>query len=138
MKIRVILADDHRIVREGLRALLQAEHDIEVVAMCGDGRETVASVKQHVPDVVLMDIQMPDVDGLEATLRWRAFEEDLGGESHLPIIADPSHATGRRELVTPVGLSAIAAGSRGSIGRCSKISRGRRWSWFRRCWTPAV
>ncbi len=67
MKIRVILADDHRIVREGLRALLQAEHDIEVVAMCGDGRETVASVKQHVPDIVLMDIQLPDLNGIEAT-----------------------------------------------------------------------
>ncbi|MFC1957747.1 response regulator [Chloroflexota bacterium] len=66
-KIKVFLADDHIILREGVRSLLQKAQDIEVVGEAGDGEEAVAKVEQLVPDVVLMDITMPGLNGLEAT-----------------------------------------------------------------------
>ena len=69
--IRVILADDHTIVRKGLRALLEREVQIEVVDEAGDGREVLQKVKQHMPDVVVMDIGMPNLNGIEATKQIR-------------------------------------------------------------------
>ena len=65
--IRVLLADDQALVRAGFRALLDAEADIEVVGEVGDGAAAVRLAKQTSPDVILMDIRMPLVDGLEAT-----------------------------------------------------------------------
>jgi DNA-binding NarL/FixJ family response regulator len=65
--IRVVLADDQALLRAGLRALLEAEDDLEVAGEAANGREAVDVVRATHPDVVLMDIRMPDVDGLEAT-----------------------------------------------------------------------
>jgi len=65
--IRVLLVDDQALVRAGLRALLDSEPGIEVVAEAGDGAQAVSAVAEHRPDVVLMDIRMPGMDGLEAT-----------------------------------------------------------------------
>jgi DNA-binding NarL/FixJ family response regulator len=67
--IRVLVADDQALVRAGFRALLDAQEDIEVVGEAGDGDEAVRLAEQLVPDVLLMDIRMPGVDGLEATRR---------------------------------------------------------------------
>ncbi|MGH2662058.1 MAG: response regulator [Actinomycetota bacterium] len=67
--IRVLLADDQALVRAGFRSLLDAQEDIEVVAEAGDGEEAVRLAGELTPDVVLMDIRMPGVDGLEATRR---------------------------------------------------------------------
>ena len=66
-KIRVILADDHAILREGIRSLLQRTGEIEVVAEAEDGEMAIALAEQMLPDVVLMDIAMPRLNGLEAT-----------------------------------------------------------------------
>lgn len=67
MKISVFLADDHKVVRDGLRYLLEAQSDIDVIGDADDGREAVTKVKQLCPDVVVMDIAMPEMNGIEAT-----------------------------------------------------------------------
>ena len=68
-KIRVLLADDHKLFRAGIRSLLQTLNDIEVVAEAGDGREALRLAAAHRPDVVLMDIMMPNLNGLDAAAR---------------------------------------------------------------------
>ncbi|MEH1166056.1 response regulator transcription factor [Micromonospora sp. CPCC 205539] len=70
--IRVLLVDDQPLIRSGFRALLDAEDDIVVVAEAADGRDGVALAQRHRPDVALIDIQMPVVDGIEATRRIAA------------------------------------------------------------------
>lgn len=66
-KIRVLLADDHTILRQGIRSLLEHEPDIEVIAEAEDGHQAVKIAAQQKPDVILMDIAMPRLNGLEAT-----------------------------------------------------------------------
>lgn len=70
--LRVVLADDHRIVRAGFRALLTAEPGVQIVAEAGDGAEAVALVEAHRPDVLVVDLVLPGLDGIEATRRARA------------------------------------------------------------------
>jgi len=70
-KIRVLIADDHAILREGVRALLAGTEDIEVVGQAADGREAIAACQRLDPDIVLMDIAMPGLGGLEAALELR-------------------------------------------------------------------
>jgi DNA-binding NarL/FixJ family response regulator len=69
MSLGVLIADDQALVRAGFRMILEAEEDMEVVGEAADGREAVAEARRLRPDVVLMDVRMPDVDGIEATRR---------------------------------------------------------------------
>jgi DNA-binding NarL/FixJ family response regulator len=67
MSIKIILADDHKIVRDGLRSLLENQQDMEIVAEAEDGRTTVQQAQKFSPDVIIMDISMHDLNGIEAT-----------------------------------------------------------------------
>ena len=67
--IRVLIADDHAVVRQGLRTFLALQDDMEVVADAADGEEAVRAAREHAPDIVLMDLVMPNMDGVEATRR---------------------------------------------------------------------
>ena len=88
-KIRVIIADDHQIVRDGLCSLLEKEPDLEVIAAVEDGRTTVRLVEELQPDVVIMDISMPGLNGIEAT---RKITRDF---PNIKVIALSMHDDGR-------------------------------------------
>lgn len=75
MPINVMLVEDQQLMRDGIRMLLELEHDIALVAEAGDGEEAIALYKEHRPDLVLMDIEMPGLDGIAATRRIKAFDE---------------------------------------------------------------
>ncbi|MDS0135165.1 MULTISPECIES: response regulator transcription factor [unclassified Amycolatopsis] len=103
--IRVLLADDQPLIRSGFRALLDVEADIEVVAEAGDGGEAVRLALEHRPDIALVDVQMPGVDGIEATRR---------------IAADPALAGVHVVILTNYGLDeyvfeALRAGAAGFL-----------------------
>lgn len=70
-KIKVLLADDHQLFREGLKRILNMEEDIEVVGECSDGSQVVEGCRLHLPEIVLMDINMPILNGVEATAQLR-------------------------------------------------------------------
>ncbi|MFD9214601.1 response regulator [Streptomyces sp. NPDC059544] len=103
--IRVLLVDDQPLIRSGFRALLDLEDDIEVVAEAADGQEGWALVKEQLPDVALIDIQMPVMDGIEATRR---------------IAADPALACVHVVMLTNYGMDehvfdALRAGAAGFL-----------------------
>jgi NarL family two-component system response regulator LiaR len=77
-KIRILLADDHHIVRAGVRQLIESASDLQVIAEAGDGEEAQALIQKHKPDVAVLDIQMPKASGIEVT-RWvRAHLPEVG------------------------------------------------------------
>jgi DNA-binding NarL/FixJ family response regulator len=75
--MKVLLADDHRIVREGLKSLLQSQADMQVVAEAADGRQAVQMARELAPDVVVMDVAMPQLNGIEATRQIAADEPGM-------------------------------------------------------------
>lgn len=77
-KIRVLIADDHQVVREGLSAILRTKEDIEVVGEVKDGTEAVEQARRLKPDVILMDISMPRMNGVEATRQIRREQPEIG------------------------------------------------------------
>ncbi|MFI0482535.1 response regulator [Actinomadura sp. 9N215] len=103
--IRVLLADDQVLIRSGIRSLLDSEDDIEVVAEAADGQQAIALAAEHRPDIALVDIQMPVLDGIEATRR---------------IVADRRLAGVRVVILTNYGLDeyifrALRAGASGFL-----------------------
>ena len=71
-RIRLLTADDHALLREGIAALVNLEADMQLVAQAGTGREAIDKFKEHRPDVTLMDLQMPDMDGIDAIIAIRS------------------------------------------------------------------
>ncbi len=86
MSIRILLADDHKITRQGLRSLLEKQPDMEVVAEVEEGRTAVRLVRELLPDVVIMDVTMPDLNGIEAT------RQIIGKFGDIKIIALSMHS----------------------------------------------
>ena len=76
-KLRVLLVDDHKMVRQGFRLILLSQGDIDVVGEAGNGLEAVELVKSLQPDVVIMDVTMPELNGIEATRRIREFSTQI-------------------------------------------------------------
>lgn len=89
MRTKILLADDHKIVRDGLRALIEKEPNMEVVAEACDGRTTVQRAKEMMPHIIIIDIAMPDLNGIEAT---RQIVTDIPG---VKIIALSMHSDRR-------------------------------------------
>ena len=109
-KIRVLIVDDHTLVQDGIRSLLALVADIEIVGEAADGREALEKVRQLLPDIVLMDLAMPIMGGLEATRRIR---KEFPATKVLALTQyDDS------EYVIPV----IEAGARGFVTKMSSSS----------------
>ena len=103
MTIRVLLADDHNIVREGLRSLLEKDPEIEVVAMADNGRTAVQLAGELKPDVAVLDIAMPEMNGIEATRRISRDDPEI------KVLALSMHSA--RRFVT----EALSAGAKGYL-----------------------
>ena len=89
MKLGILIADDHRLIREGLRSLLQRDPQFEVVGEAADGRSTVALTRELAPHVILMDVGMPDLNGVDATRQVKAEAPDVR------VVALSAHAAPR-------------------------------------------
>ncbi|MDQ3221143.1 MAG: response regulator transcription factor [Acidobacteriota bacterium] len=76
-KMRILLAEDHKIVREGIKLLVNEQPDMEVVGEADDGRAAIAKAKELSPDIIVMDISMPDLNGLKATMKLKQVAPDI-------------------------------------------------------------
>ena len=112
-RIRILLADDHAVVRQGFKMLLDAQPDMEIVGEAGNGREAVDLAEQLRPDVVVMDVAMPELNGIEATRRLAA------STPHARVIALSMHKDSVyvREILR-AGARGHAA--RGATSRCAR------------------
>ena len=131
-RVRVLLADDHQLVRSGLRALLESLPDVEVVGDTGGGREAVELTRKCRPDIVLMDIAMPGLNGLEATAQLRKSSPRtriviLSMHARAEYVAEALHAGASGYLLkssAPGELAlAIAAVARGEVWLSPGVSR---------------
>ncbi len=77
-KIRIILADDHNVLRQGIAQVLESQEDMHVIAQASTGKEAITLIREHHPDIILLDINMPDLNGLEVTQRVTSDFPDLG------------------------------------------------------------
>lgn len=101
--LRIIIAEDHKIVRQGLRMILESEPDMEVVAEAGTGVEAVRLAEELVPDLMLVDIMMPDMDGIEVIRLFAERRPDL------PVLVLSMH--GERQFI----LETLGAGAKGYL-----------------------
>jgi DNA-binding NarL/FixJ family response regulator len=115
--ITVVVADDEALVREGLVAIVGSEPDLEVVATAEDGEEAVSMAARHRPDVVLMDVRMPGLDGLEATRRIIA----AGGETRVLVLTTVE--------LDDVVYGALRAGASGFL--LKSVPREQLWAGIR-------
>ncbi|KAF0216926.1 MAG: LuxR family transcriptional [Geobacteraceae bacterium] len=142
MSIKVLLAEDHKLVREGLRALLEKEPSMDVVAEADNGREAIQLTRQLHPDVVVMDLTMPDMNGIEATRRIVAGIPEvrvlaLSMHSDKRFVQEAINAGAKGYLLKDVAseelLAAVRTVAAGKIYLCSKIAgviveEYKRWS----------
>ena len=103
MKIRVLVADDHAIIREGLRVMLGNQSDVEVVGIAANGREAIQLVDEHKPDVAVIDISMPELNGIEA------IQQILPRHPQMKVVVLSIHGT------KPYVYRALKAGAKGYL-----------------------
>lgn len=101
-KIRILIVDDLEHVRQGLRTILELTDDLEVVGEASDGLEAIRQAEQLEPDVVLMDLEMPQLDGLEATQRIKAHHPEIG-----VVMITIHDSASNRERAARVGVDAF-------------------------------
>jgi len=109
MSIRVLIADDHKVILEGLRGLLELEGDIKVIGEASNGREAVELARQLGPDIVVMDVTMPDLNGIVAT------EEILREVDEIKVIGLSVHNSGQ------IVLDMIRAGASGYVVKSASV-----------------
>src|SRR5690606_34315464 len=85
--IKVMLVDDHTLIREGLRTVINSQPDLQVVAEAGSGKDALSLAAQHRPDVIVMDISLPDFNGLDITAQVKRLSEDLGFDMKVVILS---------------------------------------------------
>jgi len=131
-KARVLLVDDHAILREGIKALLEKQENIEVVAEAANGREAISKVVQFRPDVVVLDISMPLMDGLEATRQMKKESPDVkilvltmhdDEEYFLQLLRAGASGYVTKRAVSRELVSAIEAVYRGESFFCPSMAR---------------
>ena len=122
--IRILLVDDHAVLRAGLRALLDAEQDLEVVGEAGTGEDGVSMAERLKPDIVVMDLSMPGIGGLEATRRIAAMEQETrvlvltmhGEEEHLlPVLEAGGSGYVNKRSADEELIEAIRTVARGDV-----------------------
>lgn len=122
---RIVLIDDHQLVREGLRALLEKHPGFEIVGEATNGRDGIRVVRQHRPDIVIMDVAMPDLNGIDATSQILRFLPDA------TVIGLSMHADGRYvERMISAGAKGYLLKHRAStelIEAIERIGRGKRF-----------
>lgn len=141
-RIRVLLVDDHQVVRRGLRTFLEVQEDIEVVGEAADGEEGIARAEELRPDVILMDVKMPVTDGIEALRRLR----EAANPARVLIVTS---FTEQRTVVPALRAGAAATSTRTSTPKpspppsapstratSSSSRRSRRPCWPRRAREP--
>jgi len=132
MKLRILLADDHQIFRQALRIMLETEPDLEIVAEAGDGLEVIRLAREMLPDIVVMDIGMPNLNGIEATRQL------LADNPRVKVMALSTHSDGAivakmlkagasgymlKESAFSELMEGIAAMMEGKTYLCSKIAK---------------
>ena len=102
MKIKTLIVDDEPIARDRVRRMLRAEKDLEIIGECGNGAETVEFINEHQPDLVFLDIQMPEMNGYETTIVLKKKPEFI----NIPIIALTAGTTdGEKEKCLEIGMN---------------------------------